>query len=301
MSEPIVKSTGGKAPIVSYNVPDRTAYDGRHVIELKLPPLNPDDPDAPHDYFAAPKQPNAAARAPIADKSLQEIEEKVREALQTGVYDRTYFPNIATATNALRVLAPTSVFGKAEQAPEAARVAVQPSSAPLLASVGLAIPVSNHLANLEPRAVAQRLKSGERLNIYRTLHGSFTYNFIPEPPPARPRLLLIERTGSVRFWATTERACTLSTFSLLPGEKTTITIKTYTKTETERKEAQSVLECSLARRAPRTSRTASKRNNRTSRIRPRASSTTRRPTRMPAGGGAAQYQWRRQGWVQLVA
>ncbi len=243
MSEPIVKlDPGGKAPIVSYNVPDRTAYDGRHVIELKLPPLNPDDPDAPHDYFAAPKQPNAAARAPIADKSLQEIEEKVREALQTGVYDRTYFPNIATATNALRVLAPTSVFGKAEQAPEAARVAVQPSSAPLLASVGLAIPVSNHLANLEPRAVAQRLKLGERLNIYRTLHGSFTYNFIPEPPPARPRLLLIETYRLSSFLGNYGAGRTLSTFSLLPGEKTTITIKTYTKTETERKEAQSVLE-----------------------------------------------------------
>ena len=66
MGEPIVKlDPGGKAPIVSYNVPDKTAYDGRNIIELKLPPLNPDNPDAPHDYFNA-----AASTAPAQRKSF---------------------------------------------------------------------------------------------------------------------------------------------------------------------------------------------------------------------------------------
>jgi len=242
MSEPIIKlDPGGKAPIVSYNVPDTTAYDGRHVIELKLPPLNADNPDGPHDYFAVPSPLKPEQRDPIAGQPLETIEARVRTALQTGVYDRGLFPNIATPTNSLRVLAPTSIFGGAERAARA----VEPApSAALLSSVGVSVPISNHMANLEPRAVAMRLAGGERLNIYRSLHGSFTYNFIPEPPPPRPRLLLIETYRLSSFLGNYGAGRTLSTFSLLPGEKTTISIKTYTKSETERKEAQSVLESS---------------------------------------------------------
>jgi hypothetical protein len=112
----------------------------------------------------------------------------------------------------------------------------------LLTSVGVAVPLANHMANLEPRAVAMRLAAGERLNFYRTLHGSYTYNFVPEPPPPRPRLLIIETYRLSSFLGNYGAGRTLATFSLLPGEKTTISVKSYTKTETDAKSASSVLD-----------------------------------------------------------
>jgi hypothetical protein len=235
MGEPIANlDPGGKASIVSYNVPDKTAYDGRNTIEFKLPPLNPDDPEAPHEYF------NTAASTPPTRQTLidiADIEARVRAALQTGVYDRRIFPNIVTPTNTLRVLAPTSVFGAEEPTRDTA-------GAPFLSSVGVAIPLSNHMANLEPRAVALRMAAGERLNVYRSLHGTYTYNSLLEPvrERARPRLLLVETYRLSSFLGNYGAGRTLATFSLLPGEKTTISVKSYTKTETEAKSASSILD-----------------------------------------------------------
>ena len=240
--EPMAKfDPGGKAPIISYNVPDRTAYDGRHIIELALPVFGTDSAGGPASYF------NSAAFAPPTDRqqfagqSIDAIESSVRAAFQTGAFDPKAFPNIATRTNTLRVLAPTSIFGSAEA--HSALSPDQSSPSAFLASVGVATSLSSHLANLEPRSVAMRLQAGERLNIYRTLHGSYTYNFIPSPPvEPRPRLLLIETYRLSSFLGNYGAGRTLGTFSLLPGEKTTISVKTYSKTETDAKSASSILD-----------------------------------------------------------
>jgi hypothetical protein len=69
--------------------------------------------------------------------------------------------------------------------------------------------------------------------------------FIPETPRKllyRPRLFLIETYRLSSFLGQYGAGRTIKTFSLLPGEKTKISIKTYSKTEQEAKQASSILD-----------------------------------------------------------
>jgi hypothetical protein len=63
-----------------------------------------------------------------------------------------------------------------------------------------------------------------------------------EKPPLRPRLYLVESYRLSSYLGDYGAGKTLKTFSLLPGEKTKISVKTYSKTETEAKQASSVLD-----------------------------------------------------------
>jgi hypothetical protein len=70
-------------------------------------------------------------------------------------------------------------------------------------------------------------------------------SFTPETPRKllyRPRLFLIETYRLSSFLGQYGAGRTIKTFSLLPGEKTKISIKTYSKTEQEAKEASSILD-----------------------------------------------------------
>lgn len=64
-----------------------------------------------------------------------------------------------------------------------------------------------------------------------------------EPPvPVLERLLLVEEMRMSSFLGAYGAGRTLKTFSLLPGERTTISVKTYQRTETEAKRASSILD-----------------------------------------------------------
>jgi hypothetical protein len=74
------------------------------------------------------------------------------------------------------------------------------------------------------------------------MFGSYRYNVIREPAKAQPRLLVVETYRLSSFLGNYGAGRTLSTFSLLPGEKTKILIKSYTKTTTEATAASSIFD-----------------------------------------------------------
>jgi hypothetical protein len=65
---------------------------------------------------------------------------------------------------------------------------------------------------------------------------------LPFPNDLRPRLFLIERYRLSSYLGTYGAGRTLKTFTLLPGEKTKISTRTYTKTVEQRKQASSILD-----------------------------------------------------------
>jgi hypothetical protein len=62
------------------------------------------------------------------------------------------------------------------------------------------------------------------------------------PVPILERLLLVEEMRMSSFLGAYGAGRTLKTFSLLPGERTTISVKTYQRTATEAKQASSILD-----------------------------------------------------------
>jgi hypothetical protein len=91
----------------------------------------------------------------------------------------------------------------------------------------------------------ERLKfeyaQGNRLNVFQTMSGATAYNFLPEPE-LKPTILIVERYRLSSFLGQYGVGRTIQTFSLLPGEKTTMSISSYKRSETKSVKASSILD-----------------------------------------------------------
>lgn len=94
---------------------------------------------------------------------------------------------------------------------------------------------------MTPAAVKYQYQLGNRLNLYTTLSGKQNYNFLPEPV-LRPTFMLVEEYRLSSFLGQYGAGRTIKTFSLLPGEKTTVSISSYKRTESTSTKASSILD-----------------------------------------------------------
>jgi hypothetical protein len=67
-------------------------------------------------------------------------------------------------------------------------------------------------------------------------------DFVPEPPTPKPTLFVIEEYTIASYLGNYGAGKVLKTMSLLPGEKTTITVRTYRESVTTQSRAENVLE-----------------------------------------------------------
>jgi hypothetical protein len=211
-NEPLIKlEPGGKAPILSYNIPEPTSYSGQNFIELEFP-----------DTYFQPgtmEKPSEAVRTPLKNMDYSTLVSTLRAGMKAGFIDSKLFPNVRVTTGALRLVEKSN--------PGSVVAYDQPGSGQIVVT---------------PDDVASAAQSDLRLNIYTSLFGMLKYLFIPEPQVARPRLYLIETYRLSSYLGSYGAGRTIKTFSLLPGEKTKISIKTYMKRESDAKSASSILD-----------------------------------------------------------
>jgi hypothetical protein len=210
--EPMIKlEPGGVAPILSYNVPEPTSYGGRHVIELKFAPdiFTPAASAAPPAPPPTPPVP-ATPRPPII----------IRPPIIVGTFQ--------PATTAPAPATPSIL---AAPAPVTARTIVAGETADVTSKTDDAVDVSMKVA------------AGFRLARYRDIAGNPAVRILPPiPPTPRPRLLLVEVYRLSSYLGSYGAGRVLKTFSLLPGEKTKISVKTYTRRTEDAKSASSILD-----------------------------------------------------------
>jgi hypothetical protein len=213
MADPMIKlDPGGKAPILSYNVPEPTCYSGHNYIELDFP--------ATHFKDQVKQKPPTNQRATLTEFDRPRLEHEIKVNLETGFSDTRLFPNVRMTTSTLRfVYKPNPGY-----------------------QVYSDVPVSTKLLNIDPGEIASMMEQGKRFNVYRSLFGTLTYNYVAEPQQARPRLVLVETYRLSSFLGAYGAGRTIKTFSLLPGERTKISVKTYAKRETDAKQASSILD-----------------------------------------------------------
>lgn len=123
--EPMIKlQPGGTAPILSYNVPEPTAYSGRNFIDLQFP-----------DSYFTPSTVNGLA----ADDSTA----SAKASLSAG-------PTDSSSEHPLN----------------------------MLASLPAGTRVSPSLANLDVEEVKRMESEGKKLNLYKSMTGALTYNYV---------------------------------------------------------------------------------------------------------------------------
>jgi hypothetical protein len=216
--EPMIKlEPNGTAPILSYNVPEPTSYSGRHLVEL----------ETPDDWFTA------AAR--------EVIPEETPETPPGGGGGRPR-PPIVVIDDLVRATAAAldpTVGGSTLPPGTMARVVGTEQPVRTVAAKRMAVQIKN--ADEDDTNI--KLNQGYRLARYTDMYGQPAARVLPKLAAApRPRILLIEVYRLSSYLGAYGAGRVLKTFTLLPGEKTKVSVKTYTKRTEDRKEASSILD-----------------------------------------------------------
>ncbi len=217
-NEPLIKlEPGGKAPILSYNVPEPTSYDGTNFIELSF--IKNGETDQEYFQTKAFEKPEDQ-RTPVANLDTATLKTAVKNTLTKGFIDTKLLPNVKINSGVL----------KFKEDEEQNLVPVSLSK------------LTKRLEKIDPEEIASAMSAGKRLNVYSSMTGAKTYNYIPEPLEPQPSLYLIETHRLSSFLGNYGAGRIVKTFSLLPGERTKVSVKSYTKTEETRNEASSILD-----------------------------------------------------------
>ncbi len=104
------------------------------------------------------------------------------------------------------------------------------------------IPVSTRSVSFATSYLAHRIAEGDRPVLHRRPSGKQGLIFQPRPKAPRPAIYLVLKMRMASYLGDYGAGQTLSTFSLLPGEKTTIQIRDFRHNETTRTTSQSVLD-----------------------------------------------------------
>lgn len=104
------------------------------------------------------------------------------------------------------------------------------------------VTVSTKSAPFATAYLAHRIAQGDRPVLYRRPSGKQGLTFQPRPKKPDPAIYLVMRMRLASFLGDYGAGQTLSTFSLLPGEKTTIQIRDFRHNESTRSSSESVLD-----------------------------------------------------------
>ncbi|WP_433227532.1 hypothetical protein [Actinomadura formosensis] len=177
------------------------------------------------------------------------LDTETTSVLGQGLRDRAVRPDLHDFVTQEAPQAPAPTPTPVPHVEAAAAAPAERTNLPLavrgsvLAEAALADrPLTPKFTDLDIEHVAERLRKGRRLNVYRSMWGEYNYGFLPEPKVRHPQIVLIETYRMSSFLGQYGAGRTLKTFSLLPGEKTTISVKTFRKSEQAAKSASSVLD-----------------------------------------------------------
>lgn len=192
----------GKPAVLNYNVPEPTAYRGRNLIRM----------DYPESYFKTIKgQPVNVPKTQDVDKY-----KSVDELIDNGL--------VAIPPKAVKK---SSVFAPVT------KTAKTPAATTPVTLSAKAVPMT---------VVKDQLKLGAIPTLTNTVNGSPKLVFASNPVNVKPGIFLVETYKLSNFLGDYGAGKVINTFSLLPGEKTKISIKSYRSSTVKTTEASSIFD-----------------------------------------------------------
>lgn len=245
--EPFMKLGNGPAPVLNYQLPVTSTFDTRGIISIPLPKeqLRP-------ELFRVPTE---TIWTFIQSLSIEEILAEVFAVLrgQKGKYCIFQNEYLLKGMAILHPFEPEEF--KAEKysgkvPPRFANKEAQdkwfqqqqmqsPRPRPYYSNIQ-GLPVSDAL--FDPYTIANTIKEGGLPVIIRNIAGLLDIQYVYQPRTIIPQLFMVEHYKVATYARDYGAAKTVATFSLLPGEKTTISMRSYTKKETTKARSENVLD-----------------------------------------------------------
>ena len=213
--EPLSKlDEQGRASILNYNLPQATTYEVVSFIQLDIPEKQ---------FKKAELEPPADNYWDRFDLVAQKLD-LTPELIQGVLAGQAYSP--------ISEIMDTGLNFTATELPTSSGVRFKAGN----------IQVSTKTTTVASRYVANKIAEGYRPMLYRRPSGKQALVLQRRPKKARPAIYLVMRMRMASYLGDYGAGQTLSTYSLLPGEKTVIQIRDYRHNETTKATSQSVLD-----------------------------------------------------------
>ncbi|MBS1572913.1 MAG: hypothetical protein JST62_10995 [Bacteroidetes bacterium] len=264
--EPFIKlDENGKASILNYNLPQSTSYNATSFLSL----------DIPESSFIT--NPVSTFWADLKNKTVEELVQLILQDINTkgtiGIFENinlidrpnvVFFEPLPTTGIELseagkilqeksqRVQTPTEFLTDQYEVTVVTTnpqpISINPNTGSTTTNPIPNSPVATFLivrAYIPINYTAQMIKQGKRPVLYSNPLGTVVqtnYVQVEDPKTEKPELLIALELKMSSFLGNYGAGKTLKTFSLLPGEKTNISIRTYQHDETTKVLAQNVLD-----------------------------------------------------------
>lgn len=246
---PFVKlEDNGQASILNYNLPQQTTYNSISYIGLKID----------KELFKQ-EQINQTQSAywNAVDEVKQLNTQGIKEAIKTennliqnfSLLDK----NIKLQAVELSVATKSTLLDKLKlakvTAPETIQLQAVRNDGAKIAEVKSVLPVSTvnikeavKAEFIDSDLIAQKLSKGLMPVAIERFSQKPEVIYIPRPKVANPTLSIVLHLRMASYLGDYGAGQTVKTFSLLPGERTTITVRTYQHDETKKEQSQNVLD-----------------------------------------------------------
>ena len=216
--EPLARlDENGQASILNYNLPQSVAYDVVSFVQIDVA----ESKFKPKE-LAAPKD-NYWSRLKDQKKNKEFNVESITRTIRGKSYSpMSELQDVAFNLNSLTPATSSGVVLKAANIPVAT------------ASVTSGELSTDHIAN--------KIYEGYMPVLHKRFSGKQGLRFVKEPEKPAPAIFLVMRMRMASYLGDYGAGQTLRTFTLLPGEKTTISIRNYTHNEETRTTSQSILD-----------------------------------------------------------
>jgi len=213
--EPLARlDESGHASILNYNLPQSVAYDVVSFVQIDVAEskFKPKEIERPKDSYWSQLE---------AQKKNKEFNVNEINKVLNG---KSYSPipelqNVALNLNAVTPATSSGLVFKAAN-----------------------IPVSSKSVEFSNDHIANKIYEGNMPVIHKRFSGKQGLKFVPEPPDPAPAIYVVMRMRMASYLGDYGAGQTLRTFTLLPGEKTTISIRNYTHNEETKIASQSILD-----------------------------------------------------------
>jgi len=236
----------GEASILNYNLPQQTTYNSVSYVGLNIR----------KELFKKEQYTQTQSTYWTAIDEIKQLNTQgIKEAIKTdnnliqnfAVLDK----NIKLQATELSAITKTTLLNKLQQAktisPELIQLQAVKNDGTRIAEVKSVLPTVNikdvvKAEFIDDDLIAQKLSKGLMPVAVERFSKKPEVLYVPRPKEANPTLSMVLHLKMASYLGDYGAGQTVKTFSLLPGEKTTITVRSYQHDETKKEQSQNVLD-----------------------------------------------------------
>lgn len=235
--EPFIKLGTGQAPTLDYNLPQETCFSiyGRRRVPVDAKDFLKSAAQVPEDNFWQQK--------PVLKANDLVLKLEAGIPLTGVVANAQLLASVPVTTAPLSPAKTEGSMKTAASTPTGAQVSTAPVSlAPMVIQASGTKAVVPQASGLDTNLLVQSVNDGLLPTAYKSFGGLPRLILIPKPPETVPRIFVVEEYKVCSYLGDYGAGKTVKTFTLLPGEKTTITVSSYTDREDTKSYSENILD-----------------------------------------------------------